>query len=61
MINNLLFNVYLAYLGFNYSYKAKIGVYGPENEQFSGDCRAWIIMSVKTCVRDNIVRDNYVR
>ena len=41
--------------------KAKIGVYSPENEKFSGDCRGCIIMSVNNCVRDNIVRDNYVR
>ena len=38
-----------------------IGVFSPEDLKFSGDYRAWIITSVKTCVRDNKVRDNYVR
>ena len=40
MINDLLFTVYLANLCLNYSYKAKINVYSPGNEEFSGDCRA---------------------
>ena len=38
MINSLFFIIYLAYLCFNYSDKAKINVYSPENEKFSGDC-----------------------
>ena len=34
-----LFMLYITTL-YNYSLRRKLGVYSPENEKFSGDCRA---------------------